>query len=376
MFEKKRMVSIQENFYSNTITTSINENNSFLIGNITTNYNNNLKDTLNLLNSRRLQYQTKVNSLEINDFSMRHKGVSLAWDYEKAELDMGGAGTREWTPEQREEIIRNGKLRGAEGHHIKNVKDNPEHQANPDNIKFAKDKNEHLNSYEFHGGDTKRPTEGELYDRNLNLEKANIKRVIRNELKGIGLAAAIGLGVGFTIGFVSSIAQNGYSVESLKNAFVYSGKMGLASSTIAVGNHIMIRLLGEKMSSTITTILTGNVGLIASENLIKVSNMASAGVICISLCSVLTFIRLKKQGYSFKKSLIGTVQQASVPTIILILSLVAQYKFKGYAGLIVSISLSTVIMGYQIITSIINKNTLDKISRLCIESSEPVFLEG
>ncbi|SDM30211.1 hypothetical protein SAMN05428961_11332 [Paenibacillus sp. OK060] len=47
-----------------------------------------------------------------------------------------------------------------------------------------------------------------MIDRDQRLEQTNHNRVIKNELTGIGLAAAIGLGVGFTLGFVSSLAQN------------------------------------------------------------------------------------------------------------------------------------------------------------------------
>ena len=41
------------------------------------------------------------------------------------------------------------------------------------------------------------------------LKKTNSKRVFRNEIKGIGIAAAIGIGVGFTIGFAVSLAHLG-----------------------------------------------------------------------------------------------------------------------------------------------------------------------
>jgi len=82
---------------------------------------------------------------------------------------MGGKGSADWSPAQQEEILQNrsdvvnksktvdgkqvnpkGGVRGTEGHHQKNAADHPEHQANPDNIKFYKDKPSHLE--EGHGG--------------------------------------------------------------------------------------------------------------------------------------------------------------------------------------------------------------------------------
>ena len=52
---------------------------------------------------------------------------------------------------QCQEIKETGKVRGAEGHHQKNVADHPEDQGDPDNIKFYKSRKEHLEK--GHNGD-------------------------------------------------------------------------------------------------------------------------------------------------------------------------------------------------------------------------------
>ena len=83
----------------------------------------------------------------------RSKGVKLAWKYEKADIEMGGKGSANWNENQRQEILENGKVRGAEGHHQRNVADHPEDQADPNNIKYYKSREEHLQ--EGHGGDFK-----------------------------------------------------------------------------------------------------------------------------------------------------------------------------------------------------------------------------
>lgn len=74
----------------------------------------------------------------------RNDAVKLAWDYEKADVEMGGRGSSDWDDAQCQEIKETGKVRGAEGHHQKNVADHPEDQGDPDNIKFYKSRKEHL----------------------------------------------------------------------------------------------------------------------------------------------------------------------------------------------------------------------------------------
>ena len=114
---------------------------------------------------------------------------------------------------QCQEIKETGKVRGAEGHHQKNVADHPEDQGDPDNIKFYKSRKEHLEK--GHNGDFHNSSDAPKIDKDKMLKKTNSKRVFRNEIKGIGIAAAIGIGVGFTIGFAVSLAQTGVTLIPL-----------------------------------------------------------------------------------------------------------------------------------------------------------------
>ena len=110
---------------------------------------------------------------------------------------------------------------------LKNGADHPEEQANPDNIKFYKNRKQHLE--EGHDGNWKNECDGPMNDKNKMLEKTNAKRVFRNELRGLGLAVAIGAGVGLTIGFVSTLAQMGITPDTLKLAAAESIKSGVES---------------------------------------------------------------------------------------------------------------------------------------------------
>lgn len=88
------------------------------------------------------------------------KVIAKAWDNEK-QLILEGKGTRDWTPDQQQEIIDNGKAyddngKAFQGHHMKSVEKYPEYQGEPGNIQFL-NRQEHQ---EAHGGNFQNPTNG------------------------------------------------------------------------------------------------------------------------------------------------------------------------------------------------------------------------
>lgn len=98
------------------------------------------------------------------------KAVRLAWEREQ-QLVLVGEGTRDWSVEQQKSIIDKGKAydengKPFEGHHMKNVAQNPEYQGDPDNIQLLSRK-EHKAA---HGGDFHNPTNG-YYDYKTGLTK-------------------------------------------------------------------------------------------------------------------------------------------------------------------------------------------------------------
>lgn len=86
------------------------------------------------------------------------KAIRLAWERER-ELVSKGVGTRDWTPEQQQDILEYGKAfdddgKAFEGQHMKSAAQYPEYQGNPDNIQFLTRK-EHL---EAHNGSWLNPS--------------------------------------------------------------------------------------------------------------------------------------------------------------------------------------------------------------------------
>lgn len=87
-----------------------------------------------------------------------NKAILAAWNKEQ-ELVQEGKGTREWTPQQQQDILDKGKAYDEDGvafqgQHMKSVEKYPEYQGDPENIQFLT-RAEHL---EAHDGDWRNPT--------------------------------------------------------------------------------------------------------------------------------------------------------------------------------------------------------------------------
>lgn len=98
----------------------------------------------------------------------RARAVREAWKQEK-EYVKDGKGTRDWTPEQQEDLMKNNSVQGYEGHHMRSVSNGKTYEeqmeiaGDKNNIQFlekTKENNEHLRA---HGGDTRNRTNG-YYD--------------------------------------------------------------------------------------------------------------------------------------------------------------------------------------------------------------------
>ena len=87
-----------------------------------------------------------------------NKAILAAWNKEQ-ELVQEGKGTREWTPQQQQDILEKGKAyddngKAFEGQHMKSAEMYPKYQGEPGNIQFLT-RAEHL---EVHDGNWQNPT--------------------------------------------------------------------------------------------------------------------------------------------------------------------------------------------------------------------------
>ena len=94
----------------------------------------------------------------------RRAAVRIAWKEEKKLVQATGKGTRNWTKAETKELLKNGKVKGYQGHHINSVNGNTRLAGNPNNIDFVKGSKGNLKA---HGGNFQNPTTGPLKNRKI-----------------------------------------------------------------------------------------------------------------------------------------------------------------------------------------------------------------
>jgi hypothetical protein len=339
----------------------------------TDSFNNQLNGFLNSLNAERERLAQKVAqglSRDLSYTGARSDGVSLAWKYEKADVEMGGSGSANWDKGQQSEISSTGKVRGAEGYHQQNVADHPEQQANPDNIKFYEDKQQHLDK--GHRGDWKNESNEPMTDKNQMLNDTNTKRVFRNELRGLGIAVAIGAGVGLTIGFAVTLARQGVTPESLKLALIEGAKGGVEAGIMSAASYGVGRTIGELATKAVAGLLE-NLGVTITDNISKMCGMGVIGGMTIVIFSAYQFIKLMRQSVATREALLQVGKQALFSLLLLAVSIAVQGMWGGPAGIIVSVSIGIILISYAIGTSVHRRHFAETVRVYMIDKCRPVF---
>ncbi len=332
---------------------------SLRAGVTTNNFNTECNNYLNDFNARREVLNAKVEqelSIDPTYDGSRGQGVKLAKDYERADIAMGGKGSGDWTAEDIAKIRRGEWVEGAEGHHINNVADHQELQANPDNIKYYRNREDHVNK--GHGGDVNNESHGDLIDKNAMLKRTNAKRVIRNELKGLGLAVGIGIGVGFTISLISRLAQGNYNSHTVGSLIFDSLRDGLAGGAASTCSYAIGRGVTYGLSK---------LGLDISSKVGSILNFSAVGIAMIAFTAIVQYAGLKKNGYSKADALRQVAKQTLVSSSILAASIIAQGIWGGCAGVAVSTTLGLAYFGCTTIKMVRDRKSADKIREYAIE---------
>ncbi|WP_418702909.1 hypothetical protein [Anaerotignum faecicola] len=359
----------------------------------TTSFNRQLNEFLAALNAERERLAEKVAQKLAEDPSYtgsRNAGVGLAWDYEAADIKMGGSGSENWTPAEQQEILERrpdivnkpkvveGKtvnpkvgVRNSEGHHQKNVAAYPELQADPDNIKFYRTKEKHKE--EGHDGNWQNESDKPGMDKNKMLERTNQKRVFKNELRGLGIAIAVGTGLGLTIGFATTLAQSGVTPDSLKLALAEGTKGGIESGILAGIGYGIGRTMGEVASKTVAGVL-GNLGVAITDNISKMINMGVVGTLTVAVFSAYQFIKLKLNGIATKDALIHIGKQVLFSLSLLAVAIVAQGIWGGAAGIIVSVSVGIIMITYSVADLVHQRHFAEEVRVYTIEKCYPSFI--
>lgn len=327
------------------------------IATVVSGYNSQLNRTISTLSEKSSLLNSKLSqNLSVDPYSdaLRSKGVDLAWEYEKADIEMGGRGSNNWNYKERQEILANGSVRGAEGHHQKNVADHPEDQVNPDNIKFYRSHEEHR--VRAHNGNWRNSTDAPHIDKKRMLQRTNQRRIIKKELQGIGLVAAISFGIGSSIEVVCTLAVHGVSVDNVKAAMLNGVKTGLKSATIGV----------------LTYGVTRGVSFVVQQmfNVGKKFAQTSAFTIVGMGFALYEFAQMKKMGYSTRYAAVTSGKSFLLGLFIFSLS------FIPYCGKYLSVTASVIYIASNIAKNVQEKKFLQELETKTMLWSAPVFIGG
>lgn len=359
---RKRSVSLTRNTISNTITPVISSGVSFSHISTVNQFNNQFYNLYNELNIDRMGLQNQViENLRMDSTfkGLRNSGVKLAWAYEKADIQMGGSGTENWSAEQKIEILSTGKVRGVEGHHINNVADYNELQANPDNIKFYQTREEH--QYLGHKGNFQNSSNGELIDRNELLKNTNNKRIHENYIRGLKLSAAIGFISGFTISAIIELSRVGIKNADLKKLLLNSLKTGIEVGALSSATYVV-----TTSASTVLNKLGLEIGTFG--------NFAIVGLLSIAISTTYTIAKMKFYNIDDEIIADSVIKQTGLSLATMALYTLASLAFGNVAGVIVSIGTTIFYVANTAVKNVKQRRFNEKLSEYVVEVNKPIYL--
>lgn len=259
---------------------------------------------------------------------------------------------------------------GNEYHHLTSVSADPEKQSVADNILPVK-KSKHSELHiDPETGKLKYalPQNKPLLNRKRDMKIGNQKRVRSNEIRGFQLLLAIGAGIGFTIGFATTLAENGISPDSMKQAVIDGGKSSVSSTAQTIISYGIGRTIGMTVTDAVSGIMS-NCGLAISKEL---CNIGVVGLVTTTVFSVYQFIRLKKAGVATKEAVNLVGRQAMLSLSLIAVSIAAQCVL-GSAGIFVSIGFGVVIVAYSLADTVHKRKFAETIQIYTIEHCKPMI---
>ena len=260
-----------------------------------------------------------MRSVHSSAYDMGSKGVG---QYKKYDLEIGGKRHTNWSPSEREQIKKYGKVKS-----------------------------------EGHKSDWKHETDKSILDTKATFRERNQKQVIKNELKGLGLAVAIGAGIGFSLSMITQLAKTGISPKALKNATVQSAKVsiesgGQAALTYGIGR--LAKLLANMSKGMAQTTIIGS--------------------LTIAALSAYQFAKLKQSGVSTRKALSTVGKEAQVSLAMLAVSVIAQGVLVPAAN-IVMLTIGLYMISSTVWRSNHQREIMEKIQIYTIEKHYPSFAQ-
>lgn len=301
------------------------------------------------------------------DDGLSQSAISGAWKTEKYELELGGKGTANWTKDERQMILEKGRLEGVEGHHQQSVKYHSEEQANPDNIKFYKTREEHLR--EGHNGDFKNESDAPMYDRRQRLIDTKRRSVIKNEVIGASIVAVVSFITTAGLRFVIEMVKSNRNPEDVKNA----RNLALREGAEATGYALLSYGLGKLAVYGGMKVLEHFGIELSKKSMLWFQGGIAAAAIAIGL-GVITYFRMRNMGYDRKESLLQAGKATGVSFGIAMISLMVSINIGMSWAIGVNVAIAICSASYMLYTVVHEKNlseqlqifTIQEISKKCL----------
>lgn len=294
------------------------------------------------------------------DDGLSQSAISGAWKAERYELELGGKGTVKWTRAERKMILEKGKLEGVEGHHQQSVKYHSEEQANPDNIKFYRTREEHLQ--EGHHGDFKNESDAPMYDRRQRLIDTKRRSVIKNELLGGTIVAAVSFLTTAGLRFVIEMVRSNRNPEDIKNARDLAIREGAEAAGYALFSYGFTKLSlygGKKMIELLNLKL--------STNAMKWVEGSIAAVAVAIAVGIITYIKMRRMGYDRKESFMQAGKTAGVSLGITMVSLIISINYGMSWAIGLNVAIAVISTSYMIFAVLHEKHLTEKLQVYTIQ---------
>ena len=229
-------------------------------------------------------------------------------------------------------------------------------QADPDNIRFYKTREDHLQK--GHQGKWDNETDAPFIDKNKMLQDTNQRRVVRQRLYGLGKVAAVGLGIGFSLSFIAEAARSDLSAEAIGEALVKGCIGGIGSAAMAATGYGV---------GLLTSNLLENAGIDLSSRAGQLLNGTAAGLLSIVLVSAYHLAKLQLEG-GLNTETVGQICGGTACSVsLLAVSMIVQGCIGGAAGIIVSTTAGLVLYTVSIAKTVKEKHLEERLREYAIE---------
>ena len=279
---------------------------------------------------------------------LRRKGVSTAWRYEKFSIKLGGKGSANWNKSERAQILRKGRVEGAQGHHQMNVHNHPDFMAEASYIKFFRGYKEHLEK--GHGGNFRNESNKDFIDKDQMVIHNYERSLLRQEAYAVGFSALIGFSLSTSLTLITELTENGIDPKNIKKVLLHAsleGTKGAGSSLLYYGGFRIGGAAIEEIANCLS--LSGKTLKFLKSGSGKIAILG--GVIIIGDSIIQTTKDLSK-GTSIGEALLNTSKKQAVPLVLLAMTCI-----NPPAGGVASV----LTLGYGVLLSYFKKQLMKKI---------------